>query len=527
MSWRWLTVARAAALVVLGTLMVRIAWISDDSLITLRTALNLSHGWGPGFNAAESVQAYSHPLWFLLWLGLGSATNEWILTIIALGVVCSLAAVAVVLWMTRSVAEVVLVTGALVLSNAFLEYSSSGLENPLAYLLVAVLIALTARIETDRVHAGRAALAGLAAAGLCLTRLDLILVLLPVALFMVWRLRSSWRILLVTSATFLAPLVLWFVWSGTVYGSLLPNTYLAKRNLAISPVESIVQGVRYLWVSFDHDPVTALVLLVGLVIAIVVGSGLQRAWAAGVVTYLVYVVWIGGDFMAGRFLAVPTCIIVGILVMPTPGRARADVTPAREAALAAGALVVLGAVLVVLQVSAKPPTALVDPGVRRWGTEASAGISDERGHYLEIGRGLNQWLMALAEPVSVPPYLAPDDGNAARRLADIRSAANGWPDGPGVRLTTPAAVGQGCGYLGSLGILTGPTTHMIDECALTDRFLAMQPYGASAFQWRVGHYQRPLPDGYVEALRRANPTLVRDPRLAQQLMELWSQIRRP
>lgn len=42
------------------------AWLSDDSLITIRTALNWGSGYGPYFNIDEAVQPYTHPLWFLL-----------------------------------------------------------------------------------------------------------------------------------------------------------------------------------------------------------------------------------------------------------------------------------------------------------------------------------------------------------------------------------------------------------------------------------------------------------------------------
>ena len=36
-------------------LLLRTAWLSDDGLITLRTVLNLTHGYGLTFNIAERV----------------------------------------------------------------------------------------------------------------------------------------------------------------------------------------------------------------------------------------------------------------------------------------------------------------------------------------------------------------------------------------------------------------------------------------------------------------------------------------
>ena len=91
-------VARIAALVLIAWVVVRIAWVSDDSLITLRHALNISHGWGSGFNSTESVQAYSHPLWFLAWLGAGVITNQWIFAVLVLGLFSTLTACALLLW---------------------------------------------------------------------------------------------------------------------------------------------------------------------------------------------------------------------------------------------------------------------------------------------------------------------------------------------------------------------------------------------------------------------------------------------
>ena len=45
---------------------VNASWISDDALITMRHVLNFINGYGPVFNVGERVQAYTHPLWFLL-----------------------------------------------------------------------------------------------------------------------------------------------------------------------------------------------------------------------------------------------------------------------------------------------------------------------------------------------------------------------------------------------------------------------------------------------------------------------------
>src|SRR5690554_3312469 len=43
-------------------------WINDDAAITFRTILNTLNNFGLTFNISERVQAYTHPLWFMLLL---------------------------------------------------------------------------------------------------------------------------------------------------------------------------------------------------------------------------------------------------------------------------------------------------------------------------------------------------------------------------------------------------------------------------------------------------------------------------
>ena len=53
----------ALLLLVFLAVLVRTAWISDDALISLRTVLNVTHGYGLTFNIGERVQTFTHPLW--------------------------------------------------------------------------------------------------------------------------------------------------------------------------------------------------------------------------------------------------------------------------------------------------------------------------------------------------------------------------------------------------------------------------------------------------------------------------------
>jgi len=58
-------VVLALLLLLYAFVLIRTAWLSDDAYITLRTVSNLLQGYGPVWNVAERVQAYTHPLWML------------------------------------------------------------------------------------------------------------------------------------------------------------------------------------------------------------------------------------------------------------------------------------------------------------------------------------------------------------------------------------------------------------------------------------------------------------------------------
>jgi arabinofuranosyltransferase len=128
----------AIATIVFAIILFRTAWISDDAAITLRTVLNVTHGFGLTFNLAERVQTYTHPLWMsLLTLGYLVVGNVYVTTF-AIGMILSV--VAFWLAVTRALSAFQALSASIVLlfSAAFIDFSTSGLENPLLNVLVAV-----------------------------------------------------------------------------------------------------------------------------------------------------------------------------------------------------------------------------------------------------------------------------------------------------------------------------------------------------------------------------------------------------
>ena len=532
-----LLAVRLLAIVSVLVVAFRLAWLSDDALITLRTALNITHGWGPGFNATESVQAYTHPLWFLLWVTIGVTTNQWVWGILLAGIFMTAAAVGILAWRTTSIARIILLTGMLIFSNGFIEYSTSGLENPLAYLSIAVGFALSVSILAGRESKWWVlpTLIGLTFAAVFLTRFDLIVLIAPAALVLIYSQRKSWRTIAVGAISFAVPVIIWFTWTWLTYKTLLPNTFAAKRNVEIPQLELAVQGFRYFYISFEHDPVIMITLSLGIIAGLIFGGLLLRAWTLGIVFYLLYVISIGGDFMASRFMAVPALVSALVLasislrdnsaaqLTQPDSSASKDVWVAPGVSIVALTFLALGASL-----SGSTPTAMANPQAQRWEFEQNmnAGVADERGWYVESDKSLKGLLDRLSLAYIHPDIVALTYGNGLdRSLREISKAAQNWPVNDG-GFTNPSEVGAYCGGLGFLGIATGPITHLVDMCALTDRFLAEKPYAPrEPFAWRIGHLERQVPEGYLEAVATGDPSKLTDPALALELEQLWAEIR--
>jgi arabinofuranosyltransferase len=139
----WLRHGYITAWLALGCIALSIllnAWVAEDAYITFRVVDNFLNGYGLRWNVHERVQVYTHPLWMLLHIPLAAATWNIYLASIGLCLACSYAALIVVM---RSVPRPPLITIAtfiipLYFSKAFMDYTSSGLENPLSFLMFAV-----------------------------------------------------------------------------------------------------------------------------------------------------------------------------------------------------------------------------------------------------------------------------------------------------------------------------------------------------------------------------------------------------
>ena len=136
---RRIQLALLATLGLYIVVVIRSAWLMDDSFITFRTVDNFINGYGLTWNTAERVQAYTNPLWMFAVSGAYFLTREIFYTPLCLSITVSAVVVAVVAWRIAST-ELIAILGLILLTNskAFIDYSTSGLENPITHLAMAM-----------------------------------------------------------------------------------------------------------------------------------------------------------------------------------------------------------------------------------------------------------------------------------------------------------------------------------------------------------------------------------------------------
>src|SRR5262245_37351062 len=128
-------------------LLIRTAWLDDDAYITFRTVDNVLNGYGLRWNVVNRVQAYTHPLWMFATTGVAAVTGEVYYASLLLSIAVSVATIALVLSkITKTLPSAAFAISALILSKAFVDYSTSGLENPLTHLLLVLFFIVHASL---------------------------------------------------------------------------------------------------------------------------------------------------------------------------------------------------------------------------------------------------------------------------------------------------------------------------------------------------------------------------------------------
>jgi arabinofuranosyltransferase len=450
-------------LFVLALVVWRNAWLGDDAYVSFRAAENLIEGYGLRWNVAERVQAFTNPLWTLLVASAALFTREFYYTPLVLGLVATLGAAVLVVRQAAGAWAAAAGVALLIASRAFVDYSTSGLENALGHLLLAGFLVVVLR----GAPAGRwLFLASVLAALLMVNRMDMLLIVAPVLVWSVVRSPARGPAL-VTVALGMTPFVAWVLFAVIYYGFPFPNTAYAKLGAGVPVADVWAQGFRYVVNFVQQDTLAFATLVAGVAAAAWSRRAMPIAVAAGAVAYVVYVVSVGGDFMRGRFFTLPFLAAVVLLV-----HVGGELRPRWSVAVLS---VAVGWSLLV------PSSPLrTDPGHYADVADGERfldghGIADERSFYF---RGTSPAL--AGDRARKPVHEWADWGRRARDQGAT-----------GIALVSAA---------GMRAFFAGPRVHVIDRYGLGDPLMARLPPDP-ARPWRIGHIHREPPEGYRETLR--------------------------
>jgi arabinofuranosyltransferase len=470
-----------------AVVLLRTAWLCDDAYITFRTVDNFINGHGLTWNIAERVQSFTHPLWMFVMSFCYFITREIYWTCLIISVCISILTAYLFAKNTAgSLISVVFGISILILSKSFMDYSTSGLENPLTFLILILFFISFTKQTFDEKHVLELSL--LACLGI-LNRLDTGLFFFPVLIHALIRFRKIRGILLIFAA--FSPFFAWEIFSLIYYGFPVPNTAFAKLSTGINRNEYLNQGFAYFKNSFLKDPITPVTIFSAIILAVFYKARKFISIIAGVILYLGYILWIGGDFMSGRFFAAPLLVSVATL-------ADRDFYIDRKIILLVPTLIVI----LGFSVPTVPLFSGRDFGSKRENLSDEMGIANERAFYFPM-TGMFNGLPFFEKPKA--QFI--DTGKNSRDTDN------------------PILVG---GAVGFVGFYTGPNTYFVDYHGLGDPLLSHVPMVDedplySIFcqktlnkecrtKWRIGHFLRRIPDGYLVSVLSGENRL-KDPAL--------------
>ena len=436
------------------------AWLHDDAYITFRTVDNFVNGNGLTWNVSERVETFTNPLWMFLVSIFYFFTNEIYYTSIILSIIISVLVILIFAFkISKTVLGAILGLGIFIFSKPFIDWSTSGLENPLTHLILVVFLLVYIKSRNNFNFKTLFLLSIITALG-AVNRLDSLVLFLPCLVFAFLKLPKIKGLYVV--AIGLLPVIAWKGFSLFYYGFPLPNTAYAKvLNTGVSKTQLLQHGFYYFEDLIRWHPLTFFIIMAGMSIPFLIKDKRLIPIVLGIILYLIFILQMGGDYMTGRFFSAP--LLVAVILISQYDFKSFRCIP----------LLILSGIVIVAGVMT-PFTPLVsaefyNPEEQGHGN----GIGDSRAYYYH-GTGL----LNNRNNIEIP--------NHPWALAGSKAGENGvspifWR------------------VIGMYGFYAGPDIHIIDTYALGDPLLSKLPISKNQ-SWVIGHFERKLPPGYVNTL---------------------------
>lgn len=465
------------AIVFLFVIFFKNAWVCDDSYIIFRSVEQFHSGNGPVWNPGERVQGFTSPLWFLLLSLFRLISSDPFFNVMILSfsiMIFFTLALQKLFGFKKSLIVTILI---LLSSNAFMDFTTSGLENILVYFIL--IKAITAFLDVIKIDdkidkSVEIRTLILWSSLLFVCRHDLLtLWFIPLAYTIITHKKPGENVnisvLIKDFVLAILPLVLWSVFSLYYYGTLMPNTAYAKVFTGIPRIELIAQGFKYIQETFIGDPVTILIIIAGLINLFFYNKNKSlKSVGVGILLNIIYIIFVGGDFMRGRFFGY--AFLVSTILIVYNNRKYFDGEICHKYFCFKSFSLAIIPYLVLF------PHTPVNTGFDFQNFNVNNGIADERGYFFDI---CSLYSYLNSDPKKVfPDY---EWSQIGKQIAD--SKVNYLEND----------------FNGMLGYWAGTETVIIDRLALTDPFLSRLPV-TNMKNWRIGHFKREVPLAYRQSI---------------------------
>ncbi len=462
----------ATSLIIAITIFLKNAWVTEDSYILFRSIEQLFAGNGPVWNPHDRVQVYTSPLWYLILSAVRLISDNSFLNVIFTSLAFWLGTVLVLKSIFKSTLVLLISVLLLTASTAFFDYTSSGLENVLAYFIITLYIYFYLKCykaETNNLTSTIKIILALYGLIICV-RHDLALLLFPSTLFVIFYNSKVFTIkqwLLYGFIAFL-PFVIYSLFSLLYYGFPLPNTAYAKLYTGIDKSTLLKQGIQYFYSSLKHDSITLIIISSALLINIKTSEKHHQFLSYGIILNLLYICYVGGDFMQGRFFSYAYLISTVLILV--------RFTTIQSLKYKKLSIFTLCCYLVFY-----PHTPFYSPLAYK-NFSISKGIADERGYYARM-LSLYSYINRDKSTPTFPNHPWAEKG------AELKESSH--------RVVLMEQIGV-------FGYYAGTEKIIIDPLAISDPLLARIPVHA---EWRIGHFRRQLPVGYFDSIVNNNETI--------------------
>lgn len=448
-----------ALLSILSISFINTAWVAEDAFISFRSINQLLSGEGAVWNSGERVQVYTHPLWYIL-LTLGTAitgSSYYVSLIISW---CCLLGITFILskLITQDIPHKMnyVFLLALPISRAFMDYSSSGLENPLVHLLICTYIYIY--LNSKNTLSKRFFYTSLIYGLVYLTRPDAIFILTPASLYLFVQMIKAKQAWFKWSLLSIVPVIIWEIFSIIYYGSPIPNTALAKVNIGYEHFILREQAINYFVFNFQNDSITISIIVLAIIAVWFNQKLINKLLILGVLLQMAYIAHVGADYMLGRFLS-PSLLVCTITLLLNKYNIKI---------FKLSILIIYSTILLVFAPHQVPYTLLPNLNFSSPLSMSNNGFADERAFYYQ--------------KLGLLPTVFKHQGNYQTSFAVISAL-----DIPTHKIIFHCAIGQ-------FGWAAHPKLYIIDPLALSEPFLSRLPAKTAA---RVGHYERAFPEGFV------------------------------